>query len=58
MPAAIFGPYDFLNLNGKLFSRKYEHLVFVKFPAPPNGNAETVLGAWHHHFQFDSSRGG
>jgi hypothetical protein len=32
MPATIFGPYDFLNFNGKLFSRKHKRLMFVKFP--------------------------
>jgi hypothetical protein len=49
MPTAIFGPYDFLNFNGKLFSRKHEHLVFVKFPAPPS--AQTVMGASYNLYE-------
>ena len=51
MPAAIFGPYDFLNFNGKLFSksRKHKHLVFVKFPAPPS--AKTVMRASYNIYK-------
>jgi hypothetical protein len=46
MPAAIYnyGPSVFLNFDGKLFSQKHEHLVFVKFPALHG--KETVMGAW------------
>ena len=49
MPAAIFGPYDFLNFNGKLFSRKHEHLMFVKYPAPPE--EQTVVGPCNYHIR-------
>jgi hypothetical protein len=35
MPAAIYGPYEFLNFNGKLFSRKQEMpFIFAIRPRP------------------------
>ena len=51
MPAPIFGAYDFLNFNGKLFSRKHKHLVFVKFSAPPS--PYTVMGALYNLYDPD-----
>jgi hypothetical protein len=43
MPVAIFGLYDFLNFNGKLFSQKTRNAFYLRYPAPPS--AQTVIGA-------------